>query len=102
MPQTLGASRRSRGAPRNREGAMAQITIGVLHPGEMGSVVATRAREAGARVVWASAGRRSSTRERAVAAGVEDVGTLRDLVAASDVILSVCPPEAALDVAREV
>ena len=81
---------------------MAQTTIGVLHPGEMGSVVAAGAREAGARVVWTSAGRRSATRERATAAGLEDVGTLRDLVAASDVILSVCPPESALDVAREV
>jgi len=81
---------------------MAQTTIGVLHPGEMGSVVAACAREAGARVVWTSAGRRSATRERAAAAGLEDVGALRDLVAASDVILSVCPPEAALDVARDV
>jgi 3-hydroxyisobutyrate dehydrogenase-like beta-hydroxyacid dehydrogenase len=81
---------------------MAQTTIGVLHPGEMGSVVAACARQAGARVVWTSAGRRSATRERATAAGLEDVGTLRDLVAASDVILSVCPPESALDVARDV
>jgi 3-hydroxyisobutyrate dehydrogenase-like beta-hydroxyacid dehydrogenase len=81
---------------------MAQTTIGVLHPGEMGSVVAACARQAGARVVWASAGRRPATRERAAAAGLEDVGTLRDLAAASDVILSVCPPESALDVARDV
>ena len=81
---------------------MAQTTIGVLHPGEMGSVVAACAREAGARVVWSSAGRRSATRERAAGAGLEDVGSLRDLVAASDVIVSVCPPEAALDVARDV
>jgi len=81
---------------------MAQMTIGVLHPGEMGSVVAACAREAGARVVWSSAGRRSATRERAAGAGLEDVGSLRDLVAASDVILSVCPPESALDVARDV
>ena len=81
---------------------MAPTTIGVLHPGEMGSVVAACAREAGARVVWSSAGRRSATRERAAGAGLEDVGSLRDLVAASDVIVSVCPPESALDVARDV
>ena len=81
---------------------MAQTTIGVLHPGEMGSVVAACARHAGARVVWTSAGRRSATRDRAAAAGLEDVGALRDLVAASDVIVSVCPPEAALAVARDV
>jgi 3-hydroxyisobutyrate dehydrogenase-like beta-hydroxyacid dehydrogenase len=81
---------------------MAQTTIGVLHPGEMGSVVAARAKEAGGRVVWTGEGRREETRRRAVAAGLEDAGSLRDLAAASDVILSVCPPEAALDVARQV
>jgi 3-hydroxyisobutyrate dehydrogenase-like beta-hydroxyacid dehydrogenase len=81
---------------------MTQTTIGVVHPGEMGSMVAAAAREAGARVVWASAGRGRATRDRATAAGVEDVGSLRALAAASDVILSVCPPDAALDVARDV
>ena len=81
---------------------MGQTTVGVLNPGEMGSVVAARAKEAGNRVVWASQGRREDTRRRAEAAGLEDVGSLRDLTAASDVILSVCPPEAALDLARHV
>jgi 3-hydroxyisobutyrate dehydrogenase-like beta-hydroxyacid dehydrogenase len=81
---------------------MADTTIGVLHPGEMGSMVAAAARAAGAHVVWASAGRGRATQDRAKAAGLEDLGSLRDLVAASDVILSVCPPDAALDVAREV
>jgi 3-hydroxyisobutyrate dehydrogenase-like beta-hydroxyacid dehydrogenase len=81
---------------------MAQTTIGVLHPGEMGSVVAARAKEAGGRVLWTSEGRREETRRRAAAAGLEDAGSLRDLAAASDVILSVCPPEAALDLARQV
>lgn len=81
---------------------MAQTTIGVLHPGEMGSVVAACAKEAGNRVVWTSPGRRDETRRRAAAAGLEDAGALADLAAASEVILSVCPPEAALDVARDV
>ena len=81
---------------------MGQTTIGVLHPGEMGSVVAARAKDAGTRVVWTSQGRREETRRRAEAAGLEDAGSLRDLAAASDVILSVCPPEAALDQARAV
>ena len=81
---------------------MGQTVIGVLHPGEMGSVVAARAKEAGNRVLWTSAGRREETRRRAEAAGLEDAGSLRDLTSASDVILSVCPPEAALDLARDV
>jgi 3-hydroxyisobutyrate dehydrogenase-like beta-hydroxyacid dehydrogenase len=81
---------------------MARTTVGVLNPGEMGSVVAARAKEAGHRVLWTSAGRREETRRRAEAAGLEDAGALRDLAGASDVILSVCPPEAALAQAREV
>jgi 3-hydroxyisobutyrate dehydrogenase-like beta-hydroxyacid dehydrogenase len=81
---------------------MGQTTVGVLHPGEMGSVVAARAKEAGNRVLWTSQGRREDTRRRAEAAGLEDFPSLRDLAAVSDVILSVCPPEAALDQARAV
>ena len=81
---------------------MKPTTIGLLHPGEMGSEVGTCARAGGARVVWASEGRGGATRDRAATAALEDVGSLRALVAASDVILSVCPPDAALDVARAV
>ncbi len=47
----------------------------------------------GAQREHAGAGRRD---------GLEDGGTLAALVTASDVILSVCPPEAAADVARAV
>jgi 3-hydroxyisobutyrate dehydrogenase-like beta-hydroxyacid dehydrogenase len=77
-------------------------TIGVLHPGQMGSAVGAAARAAGGRVVWVSAGRGEATRARAEADGLEDAETLARLVAASEVILSVCPPAAALDVARQV
>ncbi|OGK78188.1 MAG: hypothetical protein A2W08_09255 [Candidatus Rokubacteria bacterium RBG_16_73_20] len=77
-------------------------TIGILHPGEMGSAVGAAARAGGARVLWASAGRGGATRARAAAAGLEDAGTLAALVAASDVILSVCPPAAARAVAQAV
>lgn len=77
-------------------------TIGVLHPGEMGSAVAAAARSGGARVLWASAGRGPATRARAEADGLEDTGTLARLAADSEVILSICPPASALDVAREV
>jgi len=81
---------------------MPNVTIAMLHPGEMGSVVGACARAAGARVVWASEGRGGRTAERAKAAGLEDVGTLRAAVIASDLILSVCPPDAAVDLARAV
>ena len=77
-------------------------TIGILHPGEMGSAVGAAARSGGARVVWASAGRGPATRKRAEADGLEDVGTLARLARESEIILSVCPPANAPDVAREV
>jgi 3-hydroxyisobutyrate dehydrogenase-like beta-hydroxyacid dehydrogenase len=77
-------------------------TVGVLHPGDMGGVVGACAKAAGQRVLWASAGRSAGTRERAAAAGLEDVGTVAALLAASDVVLSICPPHAAVDLAREV
>jgi len=77
-------------------------TIGILHPGDMGSVVGACAVAGGARVLWASEGRSAGSRERATGVGLEDAGTVAALVAASDVILSVCPPHAALDLARDV
>ncbi|HSB41967.1 MAG TPA: DUF1932 domain-containing protein [Methylomirabilota bacterium] len=76
--------------------------VGVLHPGDMGGVVGACAKAAGQRVLWASAGRSAGTRERAAAAGLEDAGTVAALLAASDVVLSICPPHAAVDLAREV
>jgi len=81
---------------------MAKVTIGVLHPGEMGASVGAAARRGGAEVVWASEGRSASTQARATADGLRDVGTLQNLIAASDIILSVCPPGAAADVAHAV
>jgi len=77
-------------------------TIGLLHPGEMGAGVGAAARAGGSRVLWASQGRGDDTRGRAAAAGLEDVNTVGALVGASDVVLAVCPPHAALDVARTV
>jgi 3-hydroxyisobutyrate dehydrogenase-like beta-hydroxyacid dehydrogenase len=77
-------------------------TIGLLHPGEMGAGVGAAARAGGSRVLWASEGRGDDTRRRAAEAGLEDVKTVAALVGKSDVVLAVCPPHAALDVARAV
>ena len=80
---------------------MAATTVGLLHPGEMGAAVGAVLRDRGLRILWASEGRSAETRERAEAAGLEDAGSAAEL-AGSDVLLSVCPPHAALDVARSV
>jgi 3-hydroxyisobutyrate dehydrogenase-like beta-hydroxyacid dehydrogenase len=82
--------------------ARGTVTVGVLHPGEMGSFVAAAARIGGAEVLWASAGRSAATRRRAAADGLADAGTAAELAAESDLILSVCPPHAAVEVARTV
>jgi 3-hydroxyisobutyrate dehydrogenase-like beta-hydroxyacid dehydrogenase len=68
----------------------------------MGAVVGACARAAGQHVLWASAGRSADTRARATAGGLEDAGTVAEVLAGSDVVLSICPPHAALDLAREV
>ena len=77
-------------------------TIGLLHPGEMGASVGASGRTSGHRVLWASEDRGAETTRRASAAGLEDAGTVAMVVAASDVVLSVCPPHAAIAVARSV
>jgi 3-hydroxyisobutyrate dehydrogenase-like beta-hydroxyacid dehydrogenase len=74
--------------------------VGLLHPGEMGTALAAALRERGETVLWASAGRSSATAERAERAGLEDVGDIAELCRRCEIVLSVCPPHAAVDVAR--
>lgn len=64
----------------------------------MGSALGARLREGGARVVAALEGRSERTRRLAAEAGLEDVGTLTALLHEAQVVLSVVPPESALDV----
>ena len=71
------------------------MKVGLLHPGEMGAAVGARVE---GEVLWVSEGRSEATRARAAA--FRDAGTLEALLAEADVVLSVCPPHAALDVAR--
>ncbi len=79
-----------------------RTTVGLLHPGDMGSAVGATVVAGGARVLWASAGRSAATRARAREAGLEDAGTLESVVQASRVIVSVVPPHGAADLARAV
>jgi len=75
-------------------------TIGVLHPGEMGAALGARLGERGHDVAWARDGRSAATRARAEAAGLHDAGALAALLDGCAVVVSVCPPHAALEVAR--
>jgi 3-hydroxyisobutyrate dehydrogenase-like beta-hydroxyacid dehydrogenase len=76
--------------------------IGLIHPGAMGASVGAAARSNQHTVLWASEGRGASTAARARRANLEDVGTVAALVNASEIVLSVCPPHAAEEVASEV
>ena len=81
---------------------MDKTVIGVLHPGEMGAAVGGCLSQRGFEVLWVSAGRSPATAARAAEAGMRDVGTVGEMPGRADVILSVCPPHAALEVARSV
>ena len=78
------------------------IKIGVLHPGNMGISVAASAQNSGNEVYWASQGRSSQTRERAENSHLRDAGTLAKVCETCSVIIGVCPPHAAEDVAQQV
>ncbi len=76
--------------------------IGIVHPGEMGISVAAAAQRSGREVYWASEDRSARTQERAAKFGLHDVHALSKLCATCSVIVSVCPPDAADAVARQV
>jgi 3-hydroxyisobutyrate dehydrogenase-like beta-hydroxyacid dehydrogenase len=67
----------------------------------MGVTVGAALKAAGARVLWASAGRGEATRSRAADAGFEDAVTLARVAASCEFVFSVCPPHAALEVSKE-
>lgn len=81
---------------------MESRVVGLLHPGAMGATVGGLLVEAGHRVVWAGQGRSDATRERADAAGLVDVNTVLLLANQADVVVSLCPPAAAVEVADAV
>jgi 3-hydroxyisobutyrate dehydrogenase-like beta-hydroxyacid dehydrogenase len=87
---------------------MSETLIGLLHPGEMGAAVAGCLAGRGYQVLWVPAGRSPATAARAAAAGLtaaagpDAAGQAADLARRAGIILSICPPHAALPVARAV
>ena len=76
-------------------------TVGMLGTGDMGSAVGSVLRRAGYRVVTALDGRSAASRELASRAGLEDLGSLEEVLANCDLFLSILPPAAALGFARQ-
>jgi 3-hydroxyisobutyrate dehydrogenase-like beta-hydroxyacid dehydrogenase len=78
------------------------VSVGVLHPGEMGAAIGAELKQAGHEVLWASQGRSSRTASRAAAAGLVDRHSLAELLGACTTVLSICPPGVAEEVAAAV
>jgi 3-hydroxyisobutyrate dehydrogenase-like beta-hydroxyacid dehydrogenase len=81
---------------------MQKPKLGILHPGNMGVSVAASAQNSGCEVYWVSEGRSVQTRERAERLGLHDAGSMASLCETCSVLVSVCPPHAAEDVAGQV
>ena len=76
------------------------MRVGVLHPGEMGASVAASLLVNGHEVGWCSAGRSQQSRDRAV--DLQEFKHFEDLVAWAELLVSVCPPANALELAQSV
>ena len=76
------------------------MRVGVLHPGEMGVTVLESLVENDVSATWVKGGRSESTVQRA--SSIPSVDTLEELIHSVETIISVCPPSAALQVARNI
>jgi 3-hydroxyisobutyrate dehydrogenase-like beta-hydroxyacid dehydrogenase len=76
--------------------------IGFLHPGQMGISLAASAQNSGCTAYWVSEGRSRATRQRAEKFSLVDALSLQEMCQTCSLIVSICPPEAAEEVAAQV
>ena len=76
--------------------------VAVVSPGEMGAGIGSVLVADGLDVVTSLAGRSGLTRTRAAEAGMRDAGSIDDVVAGCDLLLSVLVPSQAVPIAHEV
>jgi 3-hydroxyisobutyrate dehydrogenase-like beta-hydroxyacid dehydrogenase len=74
--------------------------IGIISPGDMGQAVAQTLKANGYSVHTALEGRSARTRALAAEAGLNDCGTMQNVVNTCDAVLSILNPAAAVDNAR--
>lgn len=74
----------------------------LLHPGTMGAALGACLGQAGHLACWVSGDRGPATAARAAAAGLAGYANLEAALSVSGIVISVCPPAAACDVARAV
>ena len=75
-------------------------TIAILMPGDMGHGCAIAFRENGFRTVTNLSERSERTKALSAKAGLEDLGSFEEVAKQSDIVLSILPPENALDQGR--
>ena len=76
--------------------------IGILHPGEMGISIAASAIQNGHQVYWMSEGRSEKTRVRAERYKLIEFGSLSQFCETCGIIISICPPHPAEEIATSV
>lgn len=76
--------------------------VGILHPGAMGISIAATMKNTGHPVYWASEGRSKESQARAEEHALLDAETLAALAEKCEVLVSVCPPHAAEELAENV
>lgn len=76
--------------------------MGILHPGEMGISIADSAVHSGHQVYWLSQNRSDKTRARAKKFNLIEVDTLSQLCQTCEIIISICPPHVAEEIATSV
>lgn len=70
-------------------------TVAILSPGEMGAAVGKAFADNGFNVITTLEGRSKPTCERALASGFQNGGSLAEVIAAADIVLSILPPASA-------
>jgi 3-hydroxyisobutyrate dehydrogenase-like beta-hydroxyacid dehydrogenase len=81
-------------------GQQTSAVVALLHPGMMGARIGAELVRVGHQVRWLAVGRSSASRGRAEEAGLIATGDVDTLLSGAEIVLSVCPPQGALDVAR--
>ncbi len=76
--------------------------IGILHPGAMGVSLAASVIASGHNAFWISKGRSHQTHARAKEHGLIDCSSLSEMSKYCEMIVSICPPAAADEVADQV
>lgn len=78
------------------------MIVGLLHPGNMGAALGGRLATVGHTVLWCPEGRSTDTRRRAADAKLTPVEDPAELLRRAEIVVSICPSAAAIEVAEMV